>query len=141
MRGLMTRPISTCAAVLRFAAMLLVLIFATFAVASRPLPPQVLSKAPEIHPFGKGRHTWLGIRMYDATLWIFGPPWAPPRTSSARYRAGPSCSCRHVSQECNRRDALSEGWRRAPASNLGGGTEADHSERSPRRSDRHLLPG
>jgi hypothetical protein len=72
----MTRLISTCAAVLRFAAMLLVLMFATFAVASRPLPPQVLSKAPEIHPFGKGRHTWLGIRMYDATLWIVGPQWS-----------------------------------------------------------------
>jgi hypothetical protein len=81
MRRLMTRVIPTGAAPLRLAAMLLVLMFATPTIAAaqgshRPLPPQVLSKAPEIHPFGKGRHTWLGIRMYDATLWIVGPQWS-----------------------------------------------------------------
>jgi len=42
----------------------------------RPLPPQVLSQAPGMHPFGKGRHTWWGIQMYDATLWIAGPRWS-----------------------------------------------------------------
>ena len=42
----------------------------------RPLPPQVLAKAPEMHPFGRGRHTWWGVRMYDATLWIVGPRWS-----------------------------------------------------------------
>lgn len=60
--------------------MLLVLISATAAIAAppeaRPLPPQVLSTAPGIHPFGKGRHSWWGIRMYDATLWIVGPQWS-----------------------------------------------------------------
>ena len=76
MRRLMTRLIPTGAAPLRLVAMLLVLVSATFAIAARPLPPQVLSKAPEIHPFGKGRHSWLGIRMYDATLWIVGPQWS-----------------------------------------------------------------
>jgi hypothetical protein len=44
--------------------------------AHRPLPPQVLSSAPGMHPFGKGRHTWWGVRMYDATLWIVGPQWS-----------------------------------------------------------------
>jgi len=57
--------------------MIVALIFATVASAShRPLPPQVISKAPGIHPFGRGRHTWWGIRMYDATLWIVGPNWS-----------------------------------------------------------------
>jgi hypothetical protein len=61
--------------------MLLVLISATFAIAApsggaRPLPPQVISKAPGMHPLGKGRQTWWGIRMYDATLWIVGPQWS-----------------------------------------------------------------
>jgi len=61
--------------------MLLVLISAPFVNAAppggnRPLPPQVLSAAPGMHPFGKGRHTWWGIRMYDATLWIVGPRWS-----------------------------------------------------------------
>jgi hypothetical protein len=61
--------------------MLLVLISASWAIAAalggpRPLPPQVLSKAPGMHPFGKGRHSWWGIQMYDATLWIVGPQWS-----------------------------------------------------------------
>jgi hypothetical protein len=42
----------------------------------RPLPPPVLSQAPGMHPFGKGRHSWWGIQMYDATLWIVGPRWS-----------------------------------------------------------------
>jgi hypothetical protein len=59
----------------------MVLISATSAIANppgrlRPLPPQVSSTAPGIHPFGKGRHSWWGIRMYDATLWIVGPQWS-----------------------------------------------------------------
>ena len=62
---------------LRLATMLAVLISATSAIAShRPLPPPVLSAAPGMHPFGKGRHSWLGIRVYDATLWIVGPQWS-----------------------------------------------------------------
>jgi hypothetical protein len=76
-----TREISTGAASLRLAAMLLVLISATCAtaappVAGRPLPPQVLSEAPGMHPFGKGRHSLWGVQMYEATLWIVGPQWS-----------------------------------------------------------------
>jgi len=61
--------------------MLLALISATAAIATaqgghRPLPPQVLSTAPGIQPLGKGRHTWWGVRMYDATLWIVGSRWS-----------------------------------------------------------------
>src|SRR5260221_10505307 len=73
-RLLMTHRIPLSAASLRLGAMLLALIAATSAIASaqgghRPLPPQVVSKAPGMHPFGKGRHSLWGIRMYDATLW------------------------------------------------------------------------
>ena len=76
MRLPMTRRNTTGAAYLRLATILLVLIFAISAIAARPLPPQVLSTAPGIHPFGKGRHSWWGVRMYDATLWIVGPQWS-----------------------------------------------------------------
>jgi chalcone isomerase-like protein len=62
---------------LRLGTILLVLLSATFAIAARPLPPQVVTQAPGMHPFGKGRHTLWGIRMYDATLWIVGPQWSP----------------------------------------------------------------
>jgi hypothetical protein len=44
---------------------------------NRPLPQQLLSKAPGMHPLGRGRHTVWGIRVYDATLWIDGPQWSP----------------------------------------------------------------
>jgi hypothetical protein len=62
--------------------MLVVLISAVSAIAAaspgghRPLPPQVVSQVPEMHPFGKGRHSLWGIKMYDATLWIVGPQWS-----------------------------------------------------------------
>jgi hypothetical protein len=70
----MTSRINERAASIRLGTLLLVLISATYVSAShRPLPQQVQSKAPGIHPFGSGRHTWWGIRMYDATLWIVGP--------------------------------------------------------------------
>ncbi len=60
---------------------LLILVFAISALAQqpgavRPLPHQVLSEAPRMHPFGKGRHTLWGIRVYDATLWIVGTQWS-----------------------------------------------------------------
>ena len=61
--------------------MLLVLLSAGSAiaappVANRPLPPQVVSQAPEMHPFGKARHSLWGVKVYEATLWIVGPQWS-----------------------------------------------------------------
>ena len=77
----LTPWISTGAVSLRLAALILVLIFAPFAIAAppvapRPLPPQVVSQVPEMHPFGKGRHSLWGIKVYEATLWIVGPQWS-----------------------------------------------------------------
>ncbi|HUY18265.1 MAG TPA: chalcone isomerase family protein [Candidatus Binataceae bacterium] len=40
------------------------------------MPAQVAAAVPGMHPFGKGRHSWWGIQMYDATLWIVGPRWS-----------------------------------------------------------------
>jgi len=78
---------------LLFRAILLLLISSTAAIASqpgghRPLPPSVLSKAPGIHPFGKGRHSWWGIRMYDATLWIVGPQWSAAKPHALDIEPG-----------------------------------------------------
>ena len=62
---------------LRLGTILLVLISTASAIAShRPLPTEILSKTPGIHPFGKGRHTLWGVRVYDATLWIVGPQYS-----------------------------------------------------------------
>jgi hypothetical protein len=76
-----TSRASMAAASLRLVTILVTLMAAASAIAApagghRPLPPQVLSQAPGMHPFGKGRHTWWGIQMYDATLWIAGPRWS-----------------------------------------------------------------
>ncbi len=73
--------VSDSAARLRFVATLLILMYAASDVvaqsnALRPLPPPVLSQAPGIRPLGKGRHSYWGIQMYDATLWIVGPRWS-----------------------------------------------------------------
>jgi hypothetical protein len=81
MRRLMTHKIAAAGVWLRVATMLLVMISADCPIAAaqgghRPLPPPVLAKAPGMHPFGRGRHTWWGVRMYDATLWIVGPQWS-----------------------------------------------------------------
>ena len=81
MRVPVTHRIPTGAVSLRLGTILVVLSFAVSALAvppggHRPLPPQVSSQAPGIHPFGKGRHSWWGIQMYDATLWIVGPQWS-----------------------------------------------------------------
>jgi hypothetical protein len=84
MPALMSHGISSGSASLRLATRLLMLISATPAIAAptghRPLPPQVVSQAPGMHPFGKGRHSWWGIQMYDATLWIVGPHWSAAET-------------------------------------------------------------
>ncbi len=94
MRLPMGSRVQARAASIRLATVLLVLISAAYASAShRPLPPPVVSKAPGIHPFGKGRHTWWGVRMYDATLWIVGPQWsatAPHALDIEPGRAVPS---------------------------------------------------
>ena len=77
MRLLMTHRISAGAGSLGLGAMILAVISAASAIAShRPLPPQVVSSAPGMHPLGKGRHSLWGIRVYDATLWIVGPRWS-----------------------------------------------------------------
>jgi Chalcone isomerase-like len=49
---------------------------AALAIGHRPLPHQVVSQAPGMHPLGKGRHSWWGIQMYDATLWVVGPRYS-----------------------------------------------------------------
>jgi Chalcone isomerase-like len=77
----MPNKIPAAGAFPRFASTLLILLFATAAIANpvggnRPLPPQVVSDAPGMRPLGKGRHSLWGIRMYDATLWTVGPNWS-----------------------------------------------------------------
>jgi hypothetical protein len=84
MQPLMGQRIPSRVVPLRFAAILVMLISTSFAIAAslghRPLPARVVSQAPGMHPFGKGRHSWWGIQMYDATLWIVGPQWSAAET-------------------------------------------------------------
>src|ERR1019366_6884739 len=93
MRLITTRRIPIGAGSLGIGTMLLVLICAPRAIAGppgghRPLPQPVLSSAPGMHPFGKGRHSWWGIRMYDATLWIVGPQWSADKPHALDIEPG-----------------------------------------------------
>jgi hypothetical protein len=93
MRLLMTHGTLGGAASLRIGTILVVLISTGSAIAAppgghRPLPPQVLSMAAGMHPFGKGRHSWWGIRMYDATLWIVGSQWSDAKPHALDIEPG-----------------------------------------------------
>src|SRR5882762_5041151 len=81
MRLVIAREIRNGAKTLVLVSILLILVSANVSIASqpggdRPLPPEVLSAAPGIRPLGTGRHSFWGMRMYDATLWIVGPQWS-----------------------------------------------------------------
>src|SRR5881628_1757628 len=58
----------------------------------KPLPKPVIERAPGIHPLGRGRHTWWGVHMYDATLWIVGLQFAPSRPHALDLEPGKSAS-------------------------------------------------
>jgi len=81
MRRLMKRGTQTVGARSLLASILVAVAIAAPAIAQtpashRPLPAQILSNSPSIRPYGKGRHTIWGVRVYDATLWIVGPRWS-----------------------------------------------------------------
>src|SRR2546425_9161427 len=58
----------------------------------KPLPKPVIERAPGIHPLGRGRHTWWGVHMYDATLWIVGLQFAPSQPHALDPEPGKSAS-------------------------------------------------
>jgi hypothetical protein len=58
----------------------------------KPLPVPVVERAPGIHPLGRGRHTWWGVHMYDATLWIAGVQFAPSEPHALDLEPGTSAS-------------------------------------------------
>jgi hypothetical protein len=41
------------------------------------LPPAVLQKAPVLHQVGKGSQNYLGLRVYQVTLWAASNRWKP----------------------------------------------------------------
>lgn len=52
------------------------------------LPPPVQDRAGELAPLGRGEMRWLGIKLYDAALWVpAGRGWAPsgPHVLEIRY--------------------------------------------------------
>jgi Chalcone isomerase-like len=104
----MTRTATVAIAPLRIGTILLILISAVSTVAAqpgrpRPLPPPVVSQAPGIHPLGKGRHSWWGIQMYDATLWIVGPRYSAAAPHALDIEPG-----RAVSSDTLIKNAISE---------------------------------
>jgi hypothetical protein len=69
---------------------LLMLVSVTAAAAATParLPAKLVQQAPEIRPLGKGRHSWFGIHIYDATMWIVGDHWSPDQPHAIELESG-----------------------------------------------------
>ena len=53
-----------------------------------PLPAKVIELAPGMRPLGKGRHTWFGVHIYDATLWVVGDRWTPDQPHAIDLESG-----------------------------------------------------
>jgi hypothetical protein len=85
-------PVSSCAAAVVTTLLMLVSVTAaaqsSSAAKPAPLPAKVLQQAPEIHPLGKGRHSWFGIHIYDATMWIVGDHWSPDQPHAIDLESG-----------------------------------------------------
>jgi chalcone isomerase-like protein len=53
-----------------------------------PMPPTVVAIAPGLHPLGKGSHSWFGVHLYDATLWVVGATWSFNEPHALELEAG-----------------------------------------------------
>src|SRR5260370_12317180 len=53
-----------------------------------PLPAKVIELAAGMRPLGKGRHTWFGVHIYDATLWVGGDRWTPDQPHAIDLESG-----------------------------------------------------
>ncbi len=49
------------------------------AAAAPPLPAAVVADTPGMRVLGEGRLRFLGIHVYDSSLWVPGDAWAPER--------------------------------------------------------------
>ena len=61
---------------IRIVSILLLALLISMGAEARVLPEQVTRDFPELRLAGEGRLRWLGLHIYDATLWISGARWS-----------------------------------------------------------------
>ncbi len=78
---------------------------AAFATTHSPAaPPDVIEALGEIRNVGSGRLRWFGLHVYDARLWLPGPPAVAPKAPKAleltyaRRFSGPDIATRSIGE-------------------------------------------
>ncbi len=88
---------------------LAVLATAPAAQAPVPLPGFVLQEIPGLRKLGEGRLRFLGIHVYDSTLWIAGAAFAFDRAFALDIRYAMSIKGRDLSQR-SIKEMKDQGW-------------------------------
>jgi Chalcone isomerase-like len=71
---------------------------ATLASAGPPLPVALAAELPMLKPLGEGRLRWLGLHVYDSSLWVPGEAWSSERVFALDIRYAMSIKGRDLTQ-------------------------------------------
>jgi hypothetical protein len=71
---------------------------AALAQASPPLPVALASEMPMLRPLGEGRLRWLGLHVYDSSLWVPGEAWSFDRVFALDIRYAMNIKGRDLTQ-------------------------------------------
>jgi hypothetical protein len=76
----------------------IVLLGATLAQAALPLPAPLAAELPTLRPLGEGRLRWLGLHVYDSSLWVPGDAWSAERPFALDIRYAMSIKGRDLTE-------------------------------------------
>jgi hypothetical protein len=71
---------------------------ATLAQAGPPLPVALAAELPLLKPLGEGRLRWLGLHVYDSSLWVPGDAWSFDRVFALDIRYAMSIKGRDLTR-------------------------------------------
>jgi hypothetical protein len=71
---------------------------ATLAQAGLPLPAALAAELPMLRPLGEGRLRWLGLHVYDSSLWVPGEAWSAERPFALDIRYAMSIKGRDLTE-------------------------------------------
>ncbi|MDH5263192.1 MAG: chalcone isomerase family protein [Betaproteobacteria bacterium] len=71
---------------------------AALAQAGPPLPVALVAELPMLRPLGEGRLRWLGLHVYDSSLWVPGDAWSAERPFALDIRYAMSIKGRDLTE-------------------------------------------
>ena len=74
------------------------LLVAMPALAGPPLPAAVTTDLPGLRVLGEGRLRFLGLHVYDSSLWVAGEAWSPERPFALDIRYAMSIRGRDLTE-------------------------------------------